>query len=154
MKELRDVTQVYQATQTLPNILGTQIIPVIEVNPKLLRRIDILKAGSVSNGTTSTVYTTPADQDFFIVAVSLSVTKDATSTSTSSGVTCIVGGAAVEITSIAGLTLTAQSSTISVALPTPIKVDRSSNITVTNSTNVANVRARANVLGYLVNNNG
>lgn len=137
----------------IPTELAEKVVPVLEVNPKLLRNCNIVKSTSAVNSTSGTLYTTPTNQDFYLCAAELSVIKDATATSTSSTITCTPkGGAASIILRIMGLTLTAQENSISISLRFPILLERGTTITVTNSTNVGNVSSSGTIFGYVVEN--
>jgi hypothetical protein len=96
--------------------------------------------------------TTPTTQDFYLVGCQLSVIKDVTSPSTLSTISATIGGASQHILSIAGITLTAQSSVISIAFPIPLKIDRNTNITVTNTSATATINTIGNIYAYVVDN--
>jgi len=57
-----------QVVQGVPQTIANYIQPVIEVNPKLLRTITIVRKINCSNSTQNTIYTTPATQDFYFGA--------------------------------------------------------------------------------------
>jgi len=140
-----------QVTEQVNIVDNSKVIPIVDVTPWNNKICDIIKFGVATNSTSTTIYTTPTNQDFYLVSATLSTIKDATSTSTNSGLNVVINGANSALLSISSLTLTAQSETVSVSLSTPIKVDRGSNITVTNGTNVANATSRGNIAGFLVN---
>jgi hypothetical protein len=121
-------------------------VAVIPIKP----RVNILKRGQALNSTGATVWTTPSDKDFYLVAANLSFVKDATSTSLASRISVTVEGVAINILDCAQLTLTAQSGNMSQQFNPPIKLDRNTNITVNNSTAVANCTSVANIYGYTV----
>lgn len=149
VRELRDSLKA-QGFEAMPlNVAGT-LQPVIEVNPRLLRRCSIVKTNTLSNGTSATIYTTPTDADFFLVGGFVSYTKDATSTSTNSNLRVTIDGATADVLIISGLTLTAEGKAASISFPVPIKVDRGTNILLLNSTAVANIRSHGGITGYLV----
>lgn len=126
--------------------INDTIVPIIPIEP----RCDIIKSASATNATSAVIYNTPADKDFYITAMSLSLIKDVTSTSASSTIAMYIDGVQTFTLGITSITLTVQSETISISLPNPIKVDRGTAITVTNTTNVANINTRGTVYGYLV----
>jgi len=148
-KEAKEAFRIQQNIDVIPSKFDEKIIPVCEVNPKLLRRIKVVKNTATSNATTSTIYTTPVNQDFFISGLMLGVIKDGTSTSIVSTITTTIDGATTILAAIPSITLTAQSEMISISFPFPIKIDRNVTITCTNSTNVANVVSRAVIYGYV-----
>lgn len=137
----------------VPNQIDNKVIPVLEVNPRLLRRITIVKRNEASNSTSATLYVTPTNQDFYIVACHLSVIKDVTATSAISKINVLIDGAAINLAEIRSFSLTVQDRGIFLYFHFPIKIDRGNTITVTNSTNVANVAASGTIYGYLDESN-
>jgi len=145
-----------QVTEGVPTQIGNVIQPVIDVNPKKLRNSQICKYGSVStSGSGTTLYTTPATQDFFITAVCLSLSKDATcdASSGSARISAVIDGLATPIIGLAILTLTAENSSISYSLAQPIKVDRGTAIIfVSNTFTVGNFIRAGGVTGFVSEN--
>lgn len=127
------------------NELGEIIQPTIEIAPY----ISVVKSGLAENSTSFTIYTTPADQDFYLYGIVLSVIKDVTATSTVSYVSSKINTITQTLVGIAGLTLTPQNQSISLFFPRPIKLDRNATITLNNTTAVANVSSRAYIYGYI-----
>lgn len=109
---------------------------------------DIVRRAAAVNSTSGTIYTTSTDEDFYLCGASLSVIKDATSTSIASQIRVIIGGGTYQILDIAGITLTAATGSQTITFNPPLKIDRGSSILVTNSTNVANVSADACIFGF------
>lgn len=138
-----------QNKDKMPSELAEKIIPVMEVNPKLLRRCNIIKNVQAANSTGATVYTIPATQDFYLVACSLSLIKDATATSVLTTLRGTIEGVVTNILAIPGITLTAQQDSMTLSFPYPLKIDRGTSITITHSTNVANILTNAGIIGYL-----
>lgn len=134
------------SAQIIPNP-----VPVVETNPKLLRRCNIVRSISAVNATSATLYTTPSDKDFFLVAAGISVIKDATSTSVISRIYLFPkGDSQRNLLTIGGISLTAQSGEQSITLPNPLQIERGTIINVSNSTNVANVTCWGWLVGYTV----
>jgi len=148
-KELTEGAKIQVSRDRVPNQLADKVVPVMEVNPKLLRRVKIVKNVQAANATSATVFTTPTDRDFYLTGYCLSVIKDATSTSTGTSLRSTIDGAAVRIAEIIGLSLTVQNQTITGSCTPPIKIDRGVTITVNNTTNVANVSSSAEIHGYI-----
>ena len=98
------------------NLKGGDMLPseiqgpvaTIEIQPHL----NICKRASALNSTIATIFTTPSDKDFYLVAAELSLIKDATGTSTSSTISVIIEGLAVVLLDIAGITLTVQENSV------------------------------------------
>ena len=148
-KELTQGAKIQVSRDSIPTQLADKVVPVMEVNPKLLRRSNIVKTGTANNATTTTVYTIPTTQDFYLTSATLSMIKDVTATSVESTLTATVEGVDTKLMSIVGITLTVQDDQMTLSFPIPIKIDRGTNIRVTNSTNVANCKAIACIHGYL-----
>lgn len=136
----------------IPSQLAEKVVPVMEVNPKMLRRCNIVRGQEAANSTSGTIYTTPADKDFFMVACQLGVIKDVTSTSTLSTLRATIDGVQQKLLEIPGITLTAQSAVVSLSFPDAIKIDRNTAIVITASTNVANIQTVGTIIGYTVDN--
>jgi hypothetical protein len=151
-KELIEGAKIQTAFDVVPNQIAEKVVPTMEVNPKILQKLNYAHSNTATNATSVTIYTTPTDQDFYLSAVTLSLIKDVTSTSVKSAVTATINGVAQDLLSIPGITLTAQTAQISLSLPRDLKIDRGTNIVVTNSTNVANILATGVIFGYLVYN--
>ena len=128
-----------------PEVISDYIQPVIDVLPPP----NFFIGASAINSTGVTVYTVPNDRDFYLYGVDLSLIKDVTATSTLTNVLATVNGVAGSINQIIGLTLTAQADSKYVCLSKPLKLDKGTNITLNNTTNVGNVSARCVIIGYL-----
>jgi len=122
------------------------IIPVYPI----LNNCNIVKSTSAVNATSTTIYTTPADKDFYLCGAQISTTKDATSTSTLTAINVYVENVACQILRLQTLTLTAQHFGSSINFNVPIKLTRGTTITITNATNVANIASSGTIYGYTV----
>lgn len=152
-KELTEGARLQVARDIIPSQIAEKVVPVMEVNPKLLRVDNIIKQGGFTNDTAGVIYTTPSgNQDFYLTSVALSVIKDATSTSTLSRIRVIVDGVTTYLIPIAHITLTAQNFSYSLTLKNPIKIDRNTSISVITAANVANIACYGSITGYLVDN--
>lgn len=153
-KELKDGAKIQQSRDVVPSQLADKVVPVMEVNPKLLRR-SMLSGGSSRTTTgTATYLTTPADRDFYVTAISLGVCKDA-ACDVATGqirITAAVNGASSSILAIPVLTLTAQNIVITQAFDAPLKLDRSTALQ-TSATYAAGLMAvTVTYQGYFVEN--
>lgn len=148
-QEIRDVARSQDAVEVLPSSFSPTIQLVAEVNPKMLRRSNVLRNSSAVNSTSSTVYTVPSEGEFYLTFAQIAIIKDATSTSTQSYIQCQPKGyAAQRILSIPSLTLTAQEAQVSATLAAPLLLEPGSTITLANQTNVANITAHCCIAGY------
>jgi hypothetical protein len=150
LKELNEAIRGNVVSNIAPNGVNNSIQPVINVNPKDYRRCNIVKSGTTIHSTTTTIYTTPTDKDLFICSAFISVIKDVGSTSILTRLRASVDGVVSDILNISTLTTTIQNSNNSISFPNPIKIDRGTAITLTNSANVANVSASGGFSGYTV----
>jgi len=148
-KELIDGAKIQTSFDKIPTQLADKVVPVMEVNPKLLKITGVVKNASISNATGGTIYTLPTDKDFYLTDCALSVIKDATSTSVGSDLTAVMDGQTIYLLSVPGITLTAQNQTVTLSLKNPLKLDRGSLIRATASTNVANIKYSGTIYGYL-----
>jgi len=149
-KDLANNAGIQQNIDKVPNELAEKIVPTFESNPELFRKCNVIITNTAVNATNATIYTTPKDRDFYLVGASLSVIKDAgsTSTETSINVQTDETNTTQRFLSIIGLSGVAQSETISISLPYPLKLRRNTIQTLTNSTNNANISARGVLYGY------
>ena len=143
----QDVLRIFNLKSGDP--LSSEISDQIIANVPIVRVCNIVKHQSGS-ATTTSIYGTPADKDFYITACMLSVSKDVTATSNSTWIQATLDGVAIKLALIAGITLTPQSEVVSISFPNPIKVDRNTGILLNNATNVATLRAEATIMGYTV----
>jgi len=143
------VAKLEQYTDQLPKTINPNLQMTLEVNPWLQRQATIVKNAS-SGATSATIYATPALINFYLCSVSLSVIKDVTATSVKTAVNATIKGTATDILAIPGITLTVQNQSATITFDKPIPIDNSTNITLTNSTNAANILANATITGFEV----
>jgi hypothetical protein len=149
-KEMNDAMRGNSVSNLAPTRIADTVQPVININPKDYRRLNIVKRQTAINATSGTIYTTPADKDFYVTSASLTMIKDVTSTSVSSTISCTIDGISTQLLFIPELSLTVQTLSVSESFPNAIKLDRNTTITVTNSTNVANITSAGCIKGYTV----
>ena len=137
-KELREGAKIQLSFDNIPNQLAEKVVPVMEVNPKLLKYANIVKSATVNN-TTTTLYTTQDGRDFYLTA--FMVGCDSTVTRY---ITITVDGASVNIG-----TTNNSGGNMMINLNTPIKIDKATNITGT-SGGASN--AYFTIIGYTIDN--
>jgi hypothetical protein len=154
-KELKEGGKLQQLRDVIPSQLADKVVPVMEVNPKLLRITNTTATATVNATGAGTVYTTPADKDFFLTNVHLHVIKNVVcdaATGVYVNFTVVQDGATKSLIALSGITLTAQEDIVTLNLSQPMKIDRNSLIRWT-GTYAAGVMVRsANVIGYVVEN--
>lgn len=133
-KELRDVLKYPTGSA---NLILPDVTPVINVNPKHSKTCQIVRhIGNATSGV-HTVYTTPADRDFYLCGVSSNFIKDAAcdAATGAQGVACYPAedGAQRFLIIFPFITLTAQSQAQAIDFNRPIKIARNTAITTTGS---------------------
>lgn len=148
-KEVIDGAGIQIAHDKVPNQLAEKIVPVMEVNPNLLRKTEIYATGSAQNATSANIITLLPDRDFYMTGATISLIKDSTSTSILSRILVVINSLGTQqILPIPGLTLTAQTAQKEVFFNPPLKLERGQTITVTNSAAVANITTIGAIFGY------
>ena len=136
----------------MPYKVSDEIVPTISINPLLTNSINLALSNSCTNSTTTSMITTPKDKDFYVTSVALSVIKDITSTSVNSAVQVVINGQNVNLLAISGITLTPQSETMTTNYTHPLKLDKFTDVAITNTTNVANITTRATITYFTIDN--
>jgi len=132
--------------EMLNNVIPDSILPVIPITPVC----KIVRNGVATNAVSTTFFTTATNKDFYMVAASLAVIKDANSTSITTTLTASINGVFRIMLQIPTITLTAQNNTINLNFNPPIKIDRNTGIAVQNTTAIAVIVAAACITGYEV----
>jgi len=153
IKELVKAGNLQVGFDEVPNKLANAIVPVIETNPRLLRVGNIHRFNVATNALSATIYTTPANQDFYLTSIQCNYIKDASATSLASWVDAIIGGFRTRLIGFTTLTTTAGTDSSSISFPVPILIDRNTTILVNNNTNVGAVSCHACITGYTVETN-
>jgi hypothetical protein len=140
----------------VPTELVNQVVPVMEVNPKLLRRCNVLETAGRTAASSVTIYTVPTGKKFYLTSASLNYIKDALNdhaTGITALVTCVIGGATKNLFIIPVITLTAQSGIINLNLPVPIELEAGTIVSIGAVTIGAGSFIRVvNIVGYTTDN--
>lgn len=108
-------------------------VATIEIKPvcRLVKRVN-----ATTSGTTNTIFTTAADKDTYITAVYLALLKESTcdAADSSCSINVTIDGVSTTILSLPIASLIGQEGNASVILETPIKADRNTTVTLTQST--------------------
>jgi len=135
-----------QAGAGVINKLNENIQPTYDFrNPAFC---DIYRKADCGNATSATIYTTQADKDFFLCGAQVSVIKDVTSTSTYSHIRAYIDNFQHNLSQIVCFTLTVQNSVLTTNFNPPLKIDKGTNITIQNSSGVANISSSGCIWGY------
>jgi hypothetical protein len=135
----------FKQGDTIGSDVGEIIVPVVEINPC----VDIVRENSSASTGSITLYTTPADKDFYLTYASLDFQADATADNTSCYIQITQKGVARRILSIRKLSLTATSKSIYLNFNPPIKCDKNTGIIIGNSFSVGASTYDGAIGGYL-----
>ena len=146
-KEMNDAMRGNAVSNVAPTKIIDSVQPVININPKDYRRVNIVKSS-----TSTSIYTTPLDKDFFLVGWFLNATNKTASQDTSVTITAFPKGETSSVVlsacnfSTSAIKDVAESN-IGLMLPNPILIERNTAIAVAR-TNAATTRAT--IFGYTV----
>jgi len=142
INEIRDALKL-TTNERLPNP-----IPVIEVNPKLVKTDNYIYKVYTSSGST-TIYTCPTNQDTYLKEVVFSLIKNAACDGATGSVSflVVVNGATLPFY-IPTITLTAQETSIKYRFPNGLKLDRGSIMSLSNNTFTAGIMVRSVGITY------
>lgn len=154
-KELREGAKL-QVTDRMPTELAEKVVPVMEVNPKLLRKCNVVKQNTNSTINSSvTVYSTPSNQDFYLCGFTISFINDATSQATLGNIQCtpFEMNTVTKLGSMGNITGVAAAQTISQDFSRPILLKRSTSITATiEGVAVGTSKTQVTIYGYTIEN--
>ena len=137
-------------SEGFPTQLSNICMPVMDMTPDFHRKTNIVRTGTVTNGTTTTIYTTPTDRDFFLASCSLAFIKDVTATATYCSLAAYFDAVERNILFYPHLATTVQTGSLSQVFIPPLKVDRGTIIRTRVDTNNANESAYGTITGYTV----
>lgn len=152
-KELQDGAKIQINRDVIPNQLAEKVVPVMEVNPKLLRRVDYVLTGSRATTGGVTLDTTKTNADTYIVGGTLSFSKNAACDGASGEIvfiSAVINGQTIKFANMAGTVTTEENGSVAFSMPFPMKVDRGSQILLNGAGFTAGVRSiAASVYGYI-----
>lgn len=132
-QELKDGAKLQQLTDVVPSQLADKVVPVMEVNPKLVRVCDVIKRATTTTTGATTVYTIPAGIDFYLNSIILSNSTNVVNDGVAATARGTIEGVVVNLAEIGYQTLTARSDTITLSFPRPVKIDSGTTIQVTHT---------------------
>ena len=142
----QDMNRIFDLKGESTNVIADFIQPIVKID----RTCNICRSAIGTNNTTSLIYTTPTDKDFYLCNCSLSFIKDITSTTTLISLNATIDGVERALILIPSITLTVHSGQISLNFNNPIKIDRNTSVVSRTSTNVANILYNSTIQGYTV----
>lgn len=151
-KEVKDGAKIQQSFDAIPSQLAEKVVPVMEVNPKLLRRCNFMASAVRSTSGASTLVTTASDRDTFITNAYISTNYDNTAVVTVNRLTIVQDGATKVLILSPNTANFYLASAININLPFPLKVDRNSAIILGVTSSAGAYSISAGVVGYTVEN--
>ena len=154
-KELIEGAKLSSAIGTIPSEMQTTVVPVMEVNPRLLRKCNIIRSSILTTNANGTLLTASTTQQTFITSCSVAFIKDIVcdmSSGLGPGIDLVQGGATVRLCYFPIITLTAQNDSMTMSFDPPILIDKGSAVTANRgSAFTAGVCVRAmTITGYVV----
>ena len=147
-KEMNDAMRGNAVSNIAPTKINDSVQPVININPKDYRRINILKTAA----TETTIYTTPTDKDFYLHGTYISAASGAAGNNAARISVIIDGDTAATIINVVNMRLTAaidgQNGVSNQDFVKPIKLARNSAITSSKSGTLT--AAQYTIIGYTV----
>lgn len=146
---IRDVARL-SISEGFPVNLADYIQGVVDVNPESHRRCKVVRSATDSVTGSLTIFTTPQDRDFFLNSLVLSCQNNVVANSTITEIKAFVDGVERSLLAHVKITLTVHDASTSISFPHPIKIDRGTVITVTNTFTVGVATKYASLTGYEV----
>ena len=146
--DLKKELKINIITDAVPTELGKTVVPVMEINPKLLRVCNIIEGTTLIGPTT--FYTTPANKDFYLTNAWITLTAgDGGSTRS---ITCVLNNVTKTLLN-AYATHTwvddgGNSNNSNLNCTTPIKLDRNSAVIATGTSGGGS--GAVGIIGYTV----
>jgi len=149
IKEVTEVADIQR--ENIPTTLGNSIIPVIDVNQKHSRVINISKNASNTTTGINNIYTTPTNKDFFLCFCRLTVNCDATCDNTYVQVMATLDdGSAVSLLDLRKPTTTSYQNHQTYNPYLPMKIKRGTAIYVQTSFTAGTCTSSTSFMGYTV----
>lgn len=155
-KELIEAARIQTGKEYPPSQIADKVVPVMEVNPKLLKICNIVKtATNQTINSNATIYTTPTDSDFYLCGACLQATNDSISQATLQSIKITPDEMNVNTVFVGSWNITgvAKGDSQVIDLNRPIKLKRGTLITTTiTGTAVGNCYATGTIWGYTIEN--
>jgi hypothetical protein len=148
-KELREGAKIQSGIDSTPSEIADKVVPVMEVNPKLLRNINVVKdISSVATGAV-TIYTTPTNQDFYLTNIVYCASADVTADNVYFRIIATINGQAVNLINMRKISLREFNQNVVLNLPLPLKIDRGTTIQISSVWTVGSSNHHACIYGYI-----
>jgi hypothetical protein len=150
-KELIEGAKIQLMKDRVPTQLADKVVPVMEVNPKMLRKTEFVKNGLLSDSLSSLVFTTSSTTKTMITSFIFSYRKDAVATALLFNLTAVINGVTTNIATLRGTAATAESDNIALNFP-PLEIDPGTNVNITSDSADAAIRLSCCIYGYEILN--
>ena len=130
------------------DVMSSEIEPNIKAIIPISPVLNIVRFAVRSTTGTTQVYTTPSDKDFYLTALTLGGSSNATSDGTAMYIQVTIDGVTQRPLYLVKQTLTAFTGNVAIAFPFPIKLDRNTNVSLTLSFTVGNDSGVCTLAGY------
>jgi len=154
-RELVDGGKIAVSVDGIPSELAEKVVPVMEVNPKLLRLNNIVESTFQATNGSVTLFTTPVDRDFFLTSVSIALVKDVACDLASGAIALSVtlpSGIVKSLIRLPVLALTAQSSELSLSFSQPIPLGKGSPIAISGTFTAGALSRSGSITGFTIDN--
>lgn len=151
-REIIEGAKMQLSVDKVPQELAEKVLPVMEVNPKLLRTINIVKGETKTTTGNLDIYKTPPDKDFYLTSINGGLVKDATCDAVTGQIpmTITLNGVVQKIFPFSIITLTAQEAQQGAMFFFPLKLDRNSVIRIGGAFTVGAMVRNLSFTGYTV----
>lgn len=129
-----------------------EVLPYITPTVEVLPRVNIVRSSSQGTTGSATIYTTPADKDFYLQSFTASFNKNAACDIATGliSVDCRIDGVLAELHRFTVITLTAERADITISYPIPIKLDRNTAVRITGTFTAGVLQRSVSLTGYTV----
>lgn len=148
--EIIEGARIAVASDPVPNELAEKVVPVMEVNPKFFRRVNyIVQNNKTTTGSTG-IATTSATKETFITSVWIDNLKSVDCDGTIAFCSGIVNGVSVKFIELRNPALVLGGYNGSINFNPPIKLDKGTAITSTQSFTAGSSNISVGLFGYEV----
>lgn len=154
LKEIRDGARIQQLAEVIPSQIADKVVPVMEVNPKMLKYANIVMRGSSSTTGTTTIYTTPTNAEFYLTSICMSFSC----TAINDQVLLYVAGtpyqqmAILRLLDINLVPLIAQNQTYQKDYTYPVRMEKGTTITIVKAFAAGAGTYSCTICGYTIEN--
>lgn len=149
-RELLLAGRLQVSKDTIPTQIAEKVVPVVEVNPKLLRRSEVL-GQLIGRNTTTTgtaVVSANLNKDIIITGIMVSSVQDAACDNAYIAVLAYIGGAQRYLYLARPVALTAQAINQQIMFAIPIRIDRNTAVSFAKAFAAGTSTSDCVVMGY------